>query len=493
MRTWAWFVVAVLGTGCTTSAEPPDPVEEELRLEAVTETSITGAVGSRVSPVPAVRLTTSAGTPVPGIEIRFQVSGGSSIELRSQRTDTVGLASPEVWTLGTTPGATTLTAHAEGLPEVVFTATTEPGPGARIEVLDGNDQEGVVGGRLSTPLRVSVADFFGNPVPLAPVTFTVVAGGGRIEGATQTADALGVATSGAWTLGDVPGTQRLLVSSGEARGTFEAFACGEACRGQQLLFVRDGRIHTLTDGVVAPLEGPFYSQAYAGAPTWSPDGRRFAFVAYDVNFLDETYVNVGLYLLEADGSGVVGGPSGFQSPAWSPDGEWLALDSFSEDAGSWGISVVAVEAQGAGVDRIAAHAAQPAWAPDGRKIAFVSTGGGPSPHGLALMNADGSAAAVIVPEVDGLIDGPDWSPDGRRIAYSRCTEQGCRIHAVNPDGSNDVELVTGAGSAIQPAWSPDGRWIAFSKDGGLFYIAADGAGGEPIPMALRGGSPSWRP
>ncbi len=158
MRTWTWAVVAVLGTGCTTSAEPPDPVEEGLRLEAVTETSITGAVGSRVNPVPAVRLTTSAGTPAPGIEIRFQVSGGGSIETRSQRTDTAGLASPEVWTLGTVPGTTTLTAHADGLPEVVFTATTEPGRPARIEVVDGDGQTGVVGARLSMPLRVSVAD-----------------------------------------------------------------------------------------------------------------------------------------------------------------------------------------------------------------------------------------------------------------------------------------------------------------------------------------------
>lgn len=493
MRTWTWVVVAVLGTGCTTSAEPPDPVEEGLRLEAVTETSITGAVGSRVNPVPAVRLTTSAGTPAPGIEIRFQVSGGGSIETRSQRTDTAGLASPEVWTLGTVPGTTTLTAHADGLPEVVFTATTEPGRPARIEVVDGDGQTGVVGARLSMPLRVSVADYFGNPVPLAPVTFATLAGGGSMEGATPTADVLGVATSGAWTLGEVPGIQRIIVSSGEARATFEAFACGEACRGQQLLFVRDDRIHTLTDGVVVPLEAPFYSQAYAGAPTWSPDGRRFAFAVYDVDFLDETYVNVGLYLLEADGSNVVGGPTGFHSPAWSPDGGRLALDSFSEDAGNWGISLVPVEPQGGGVDRIASHARHPAWAPDGKKIAFVTTGGGGRPHGLAVMNADGSAAAVITSVVDGRVDQPDWSPDGRRIAYSRCTEQGCRIHAVNPDGSDDEVLVTGAGSATEPEWSPDGRWIAFSKDGGLFYIAADGAGGEPIPMALRGSSPAWRP
>ncbi|MDQ2673477.1 MAG: hypothetical protein M3Y40_02375, partial [Chloroflexota bacterium] len=410
-----------------------------------------------------------------------------------QRTDTAGLASPEVWTLGNTPGTTTLTAHAEGLPEVGFTARTEPGSAARIELVDGNEQTGVVGARLSTPLRVSVADYFGNPIPLAPVTFTALTGNGTIEGSTTTADVLGVATSGAWTLGDVPGVQRITVSSGAARGTFEAFACGEACRGQQLLFVRDGRIHTLTDGVVAPLEAPFYSQAHAGAPAWSPDGLRFAFVAYDFNFVDETYVNVGLYLLEAGGSNVVGGPTGFHSPAWSPDGGLLALESFSEDAGNWGISLVSVEPQRGGVDRIASHARQPAWAPDGKKIAFVTTGGGGRPHGLAVMNADGSAAAVIITVADGRIDQPDWSPDGRRIAYSRCTEQGCRIHAVNPDGSDDVELVTGAGSAAEPEWSPDGSWIAFAKDGDLFYMAADGTGGEPIPMALRGVSPAWRP
>ena len=86
-------VITLLLIACN-SVEPQEPEgpAEALRLEARSETSLTGTVGTRIDSVPMVRLTTRDGNPAPGREIRFLVSGGGSIEQASQRTDTAGLA-----------------------------------------------------------------------------------------------------------------------------------------------------------------------------------------------------------------------------------------------------------------------------------------------------------------------------------------------------------------------------------------------------------------
>ena len=54
--------------------------------------------------------------------------------------------------------------------------------------------------------------------------FTVVTGGGSIEGDTVVTDFEGVATSGQWTLGAAAGLQEVKAASGAAQVTFRAFA-----------------------------------------------------------------------------------------------------------------------------------------------------------------------------------------------------------------------------------------------------------------------------
>ena len=199
MRTYQWLkcrilaeacVIALLFVGCN-SAEPaaPEPPGEPalgLRVEPRSDTLATGLAGSRLASVPVVRVTLD-GNPAPGREVQFILSGGGSITFLSQRTDTAGLASPGTWTLGTAIGPERLVARVGGAADLVFTALVTAGPPATMEIVAGNHQSAAVRAPLPAPLRVKLADQYGNPAAGATVSYTVVAGSGTVLDARATA------------------------------------------------------------------------------------------------------------------------------------------------------------------------------------------------------------------------------------------------------------------------------------------------------------------
>jgi adhesin/invasin len=76
---------------------------------------------------------------------------------------------------------------------------------------------------------VIVRDNGGNPVPNVAVTFAVTAGGGQLQGATQTTNAQGVATVTSWRLGAATGTNTVTATvTGLTPVTFTATATAGA-------------------------------------------------------------------------------------------------------------------------------------------------------------------------------------------------------------------------------------------------------------------------
>ena len=94
-------------------------------------------------------------------------------------------------------------------------------------------------------------------------------------------------------------------------------------------------------------------------PSWSPDGNRIAFIGNEVG-------GPGLYTVRFDGTGLVRLPShaSFRSAKrlfWSPDGTEILFDS----NGVW-----VANADGSGVSRLNHMSGEVAWSPDGRRIAL---------------------------------------------------------------------------------------------------------------------------
>ncbi|MFL5560266.1 MAG: Ig-like domain-containing protein [Gemmatimonadaceae bacterium] len=88
---------------------------------------------------------------------------------------------------------------------------------AAISFSTGNNQVGVPGTALATPISARVTNAQGNPVAGKPVDFTVTRGGGSVAALTVTTDNSGIAQT-TWTLGSGAVRQNVKASVGTVQG-----------------------------------------------------------------------------------------------------------------------------------------------------------------------------------------------------------------------------------------------------------------------------------
>jgi len=200
-------------------------------------------VNTAVSTRPTTRVTDQYGNPVAGRSVTWALaSGGGSLGTPATvSSDATGTVTAPAWTLGPAAGLNGITASATGLSgsPVSFTAFGLAGAATQMVIKDGNSQSAVVATTLPIKPSVVVRDQFNNPVAGVSVTFGVTAGGGGITGATSTTDALGVATVGSWTLGQVAGLNgnALRATASGVPGFVTFFASGVAGAPVRLAFL----------------------------------------------------------------------------------------------------------------------------------------------------------------------------------------------------------------------------------------------------------------
>jgi sugar lactone lactonase YvrE len=204
------------------------------RIVAVSGHDQSGAIGSQLPQPLTVRLLSPSGTPVAGQAVTFRIAqndgalsdGANEDRSLSVTSNSNGEAAVR-WTLGFRSGAGNqrVEASAPGFAgKAEFSASGLTGAPDTIVVDAGNGQFGVTGERLQRPLVAIVVDKGSNRIANVPVTFTVVQGGGSIDG--QNSVVVRTDSDGrAWvvpTLGVEPGIDNNIVAASVAGVTGRA-------------------------------------------------------------------------------------------------------------------------------------------------------------------------------------------------------------------------------------------------------------------------------
>jgi TolB protein len=198
------------------------------------------------------------------------------------------------------------------------------------------------------------------------------------------------------------------------------------------------------------------------SPTWSPDGKRFAYTRFSAGR--------GSLILQ----GIAGGDKTVVAttntllnitPAFSGDGRLLAFARSGEE----GTDIYTADAvQNCCVQRLTvgrfSDNLSPTFAPDGRRLAFVSTRAG-APQ-IYVMAADGTDQELFAPfdyGVTGSSNAPEWSPDGASVAFHRDVNRAPQVFVLDVT-SRRVRQLTSSGRNEDPSWAPDGRHLVFVSD-----------------------------
>lgn len=328
-----------------------------------------------------------------------------------------------------------------------------------------------------------------------------------ITGGLRTAAFNGVARFHDLAIGDASPGYRLIASATWANdGTSHAFHVIDPRAGKLALHYCVDSDACAAGGGIAVVDADGSSERRLTSdwtdsnPSWSRDGNSIAFDS-GRHCSNHNFCQSEIYVMNTDGSGIARMTHQQQAasyhPTWSPDGRKIAFVktqmNLVDGHIDWGPSeLVTMQADAVGQQVLARNTSifQPAWSPTGDAIVFISRATrGIGADKLQIVHDSHVFTLAAAQE----LRAPTWSPDGLRIAFVRASMNRCELLIIDAAGS--VKTAAQLDFCIDNlAWSADGNMLAFTTTVypfALGLLSPDGTGTTIIKKDIAGGRMSW--